>query len=143
MLVIKKGKFMRILVIDSQGGGIGKEVIKAIVSEIPNAEITAVGTNGLATSAMLKAGADHAATGENAVVVGAKKADVIIGPIGIVIADSLFGEITSKMVLAVGQSDAKRILIPVNHCDNIIVGVPDLSLGRLVAGVIDELKKVE
>ncbi len=133
---------MKVLVIDSQGGGIGKEVIKSIMSQIPNAELTAVGTNGLATSAMLKAGAHHAATGENAVVVGAQKADVIIGPIGIVIADSLFGEITPKMALAVGQSDAKRILIPVNHCDNIVVGVPDLTLGKLVAGVIAELKNI-
>ncbi len=133
---------MKVLVIDSQGGGIGKEVIKSIIAHVPEADVTAVGTNGLATAAMLKAGAHHAATGENAIVVNAKKADVIIGPIGIVIADSLLGEVTPKMALAVGQSDAKRILIPVNHCDNMIVGVPDLSLGKLVEGVIRELKNI-
>ena len=111
---------MQILVIDAQGGGIGKQIVAAIHKNIPNATVTAVGTNTAATTAMLKAGADHGATGENAVIVGARKADVIIGPIGIVIADSLFGEITPAMAIAVGKSDAKRILIPVNHCDNIV-----------------------
>ncbi|NLZ71553.1 MAG: DUF3842 family protein [Clostridiaceae bacterium] len=132
-----------ILVVDSQGGGIGKEVIRAIKNTFPEIEIIAVGTNGMATAAMLKAGADHAATGENAVMVSAKKANVIIGPIGIVIADSLYGEVTPKMAKAIGQSHAKRILIPVNICDNLIVGVSDLNLGKLVDGVISELKKLK
>ncbi|NLI71722.1 MAG: DUF3842 family protein [Bacteroidales bacterium] len=132
-----------ILVVDSQGGGIGRAVIRSLKQHFPDNEIVAIGTNGVATSAMLKAGADQAATGENAVVVTAKKADVIIGPIGIVIADSLLGEITPKMALAIGQSNAKRILIPVNHCDNIIVGVPDLTLGKLVDNVIFEIKNLK
>ena len=132
-----------ILVVDSQGGGIGKEVIRAIKNTFPEIEIIAVGTNCMATAAMLKAGADHAATGENAVMVSAKKANVIIGPIGIVIADSLYGEVTPKMAKAIGQSHAKRILIPVNICDNLIVGVSDLNLGKLVDGVISELKKLK
>lgn len=132
-----------ILVVDSQGGGIGKEVIRAIKNTFPEIEIIAVGTNGMATAAMLKAGADHAATGENAVMVSAKKANVIIGPIGIVIADSLYGEVTPKMAKAICQSHAKRILIPVNICDNLIVGVSDLNLGKLVDGVISELKKLK
>ena len=85
---------MHILVIDAQGGGIGRQLVAQIREELPDTVITAVGTNSLATSAMLKAGADHGATGENAVIVGARKADVIVGPIGIVVADSLFGEIT-------------------------------------------------
>jgi len=92
---------------------------------------------------MLKAGADYAATGENAVVVGCRKADVIVGPIGIVIADSLLGEITPAMVVAVGQSRAKRILIPMNHCDNIIVGVPDLSVGKLVQEAVGIIQNWE
>lgn len=132
---------MKILVIDAQGGGIGKQLVGAIKNEISGAEITAVGTNSIATTSMLKAGADYAATGENAVMVGCRKADVIIGPIGIVIADALHGEISPAMALAVGQSNAKRILIPVNHCDNMIVGVSDLSMTKLIAGVIEELKK--
>lgn len=130
---------MNILVIDAQGGGIGRQLVTAIKANRPDAVITAVGTNSAATSAMLKAGADHAATGENATVVNSRKADVIIGPIGIVIADALFGEITSRMAAAVAQSDAKRLLIPVNHCDNIVVGVSDLNLSRLIQAVIDEL----
>lgn len=131
---------MKTLVIDAQGGGIGKQVIAAIKRDMPQIEITAVGTNSIATTAMLKAGADHAATGENAVIVNCRHADVIIGPIGIVIADALYGEITPAMALAVGQSDAKRLLIPVNHCSNIIVGVSDLSIGRLIAEILKEIK---
>ncbi|HBL68737.1 MAG TPA: hypothetical protein DDZ70_08535, partial [Firmicutes bacterium] len=110
---------LNILIIDAQGGGIGKQIVTAIKQNILNAEITAVGTNSAATSAMLKAGAHNAATGENAVVVGCRKADIIVGPVGIVIADALLGEITPTMAQAIGQSKAKRILIPINHCDNI------------------------
>ena len=89
---------------------------------------------------MLKAGADHASTGENAIRVCADRADVIIGPIGIVIADSLYGEITPAMACAIGQSRAKRILLPMNHCDNIIVGVGDISTASLVAETLRQLK---
>lgn len=133
---------MNILVIDAQGGGIGKQVVAAIKQNMPEMEITAVGTNSAATTAMLKAGADHAATGENAVTVGCRRADVIVGAVGIVIADSLYGEITPAMALAVGQSNARRLLIPVNHCDNFIVGVSDLALGKLIEGVISEIRKM-
>ena len=133
---------MNILVIDAQGGGIGKQVVAAIKQNMPEMEITAVGTNSAATTAMLKAGADHAATGENAVIVGCRRADVIVGPVGIVIADSLYGEITPAMALAVRQSNARRLLIPVNHCDNFIVGVSDLSLGKLIESVISEIRKM-
>ena len=87
---------------------------------------------------MLKAGADNAATGENAVVVCSRKADLIIGPVGIVIADSLYGEVTAKMAVAVGQSRARRILIPVNHCDNYVVGVSDLAMSHLIEKVVEE-----
>ena len=131
---------MKLLVIDAHGGGIGKQVVAAVKKQLPELTITAVGTNSIATAAMLKAGADHAATGENAVVVGCKKANVIIGPIGIVIADAMFGEVTPAMATAVGQSSAKRLLIPVNHCDNIIAGVSDLSVGRLIDSAIKELE---
>lgn len=133
---------MNILIIDAQGGGVGKQLVTAIKQNIPNVTITAVGTNSASTSAMLKAGADNAATGENAVIVGCRKADVIVGPIGIIIADSLLGEITPAMALAVSQSNAKRILIPFNHCDNIIVGVPDLNIGKLIQAAIEEIKKL-
>ena len=133
---------MNILVIDAQGGGIGKQLVSAIKKNMPKVSVTAVGTNAAATSAMIKAGAENAATGENAVVVNSKKADVFVGPIGIVIADALLGEITPLMAKAVAQSPAKRILIPINHCDNIVVGVDDLSVGKLLQDVIKELQKV-
>ena len=132
---------MNILVVDAQCGGIGKQHVTAIKKNVENAYITAIGTNYLATSAMLKAGADQAATGENAIIVNSRKADVIVGPIGIVIADSLLGEITPAMAVAIGQSDAKRILIPLNHCNNVVVGVPDLNIGRLIQGVVEELNR--
>lgn len=132
---------MNVLIIDAQGGGIGRQLVAAMKKRFPKQMITAVGTNSAAASAMLKAGADQAATGENAVVVCSRNADLIIGPVGIVIADALLGEITPTMAVAVGQSRAKRILVPVNHCDNYIVGVPDLTLGRLIDGVVKEVEK--
>lgn len=132
---------MNVLVIDAQGGGIGKQLVSEIKKEIPEIFVTAVGTNSAATAGMLKAGADAAATGENAVIVGCRKANVIMGPIGIVIADSLYGEITPQMALVVGQSSAKRILIPINHCDNMVAGVEELNIRYLIKSAIDELKK--
>ena len=134
---------MNILIIDAQGGGIGRQLVAAVRENIPGARIMAVGTNTTATAAMLKAGADNAATGENAVIVNCRKADVIIGPIGIVIADAMCGEMTPRMANAVAQSNAKRLLIPVNHCDNIVVGVADLNLGRLIQSVVAELRRLQ
>ena len=131
-----------ILIIGGQGGGIGRQLVSEIKEKLPDCTVTAVGTNSAATSAMLKAGADNAATGENAVKVCCRRADVISGPIGIVIADSLFGEITPAMAVAVGQSGAKRVLIPVNHCDNIVVGVNDLTVGRLVDAAVAEIGRI-
>lgn len=133
---------MNILIIDAQGGGIGRQLVSAVKQAVPQATITAVGTNSTATAAMRQAGADQSATGENAVIVACRKADIIAGPIGIVIADALLGEITPAMALAVGQSPARRILIPVNHCDNIVAGVTDLSLGHLIQSALEEIRKV-
>lgn len=132
---------MRILVVDGQGGGIGRQVVAAIKDKCPGCQVTAVGTNSIAATAMLKAGADNTATGENAVLVGCRKADVIVGPIGIVIADSLCGEITPRMAVSIGQSTAKKILIPVNHCENIVVGVADLSVSKLIQNVIEIIQE--
>ena len=133
---------MNILVIDGQGGGIGRQIVQSVRAKMPAISTTAVGTNSTAAAAMLKAGPDRAATGENSVVVCCRDADVIIGPVAIVIADSLLGEITPVMAAAVARSEAKRILVPVNCCNNIIAGVPDLSVGRLVECVMDELQKL-
>mgnify|MGYP000401680874 CR=1 FL=1 len=130
---------MHVLIIDAQGGGIGRQLVAAIRQTIPEAGITAVGTNSVA---MRKAGAHDAATGENAVVVACRKADVIVGPIGIVIADSLLGEITPVMATAVGQSSAKRILIPFNHCDNLIAGVSNTSVSALLQEAVSILRQL-
>ena len=133
---------MNVLVIDAHGGGLGKLLVSSLRSAFPDMDKMAVGTNSTATSVMLKAGASHAATGENAVVVGCRKADVIIGPLGIVIADAMFGEITPAMAMAVAQSNATRILIPFNQCDNIIVGIADYEIKKLVQAAIEEVKKL-
>ena len=133
---------MKILVVDGQGGGVGRQLVAQIKETFPDVQLMAVGTNTIATSAMLKGGADSAATGENAVLVAARKADVIVGPLGIVVADSLGGEISPAMANAVAQSNAKRILIPFKHCENVIVGVSDYTLGHLIQQAIDELRKI-
>ena len=130
---------MNILVIDGQGGGIGRQLVESIKKAFPQIEITAVGTNAVASQAMRKAGADHAATGENAVIVGCRHADLILGPVGIVIADAMWGEITPAMAAAVGQSRASRILLPMNQCSTRIAGVGELSAARLIQSCLDEI----
>ena len=132
----------KVLVIDGQGGGLGRQLVSALAAACPEAELTAVGTNSLAANAMLKAGASRAATGENAVVVNCRRADVIVGPIGIVIADALLGEITPAMAAAVCQSGAKRVLVPINHCENYVVGVPDQPVSQLVAAAAQKVKEL-
>jgi hypothetical protein len=132
----------KVLVIDGQGGGLGRQLVSALAAACPEAELTAVGTNSLAANAMLKAGASRAATGENAVVVNCRHADVIVGPIGIVIADALLGEITPAMAAAVCQSGARRVLVPINHCENYVVGVPDQPVSQLVAAAAQKVKEL-
>lgn len=135
------GLFMNIVVIDGQGGGIGKALVSLIKANIQNATVTAVGTNSWATIAMQKAGADKVATGENAVIVAARSADWIVGPVGIVVADALVGEVTPEMARAVGSSNAKKLLIPVNMCDTVVVGVPDLTVSTLVQQAVQRIAK--
>lgn len=120
----------------------GRQLVAAIAAACPEVELLAVGTNSLAASSMLKAGARRAATGENAVVVNCRTADIIVGPIGIVIADALMGEITPKMAMAVCQSSAKRVLVPINHCDNYVVGVPEQPIAQLVQAAAQKVKQL-
>lgn len=131
---------MKITVIDAQGGGIGKQLVMAIRDNFPDYNITAVGTNSAATAAMLKAGAHRAATGENSVVVASREADIITGPIGIVIADSMLGEITANMAVAIGRSRAKKIFIPVNHCDNYVVGMSEYNISKMIQLVVEQIR---
>ena len=132
---------MNILVIDAQGGGLGRQLITLIRTRYPEATVTAVGTNAAATSAMLKAGAHRAATGENAVRVCARDADLIAGPIGITVADSMLGEITPAIAVAVGQARAKKILLPVSHCNNVVVGVESMTVGGMVEAAVELIGK--
>lgn len=131
-----------ILIIDGQGGMLGKQMVEAVKRLQADGEIIAVGTNSIATANMLKAGADRGATGENAVIVAARNADIIVGPIGIVIADSLLGEITPKMAVALGQSSAAKILMPVNKCNNIVIGASDKSTSELIEEAIKKIQEI-
>lgn len=129
----------KIIVIDGQGGNIGKQLVRRIREELPDAYIRAVGTNSTATGNMLKAGADEAATGENAVAVAAKQADIITGPIGIIVPDALLGEVTVTMAKAVSDSKAVKVLIPMNKCDIMIAGVQDKSISELIEAAVKQI----
>ena len=133
---------MNILVIDGQGGQLGGQIIKSLKGNFEGVNITAVGTNATATATMLKAGANQAATGENPVVVACRKADVIVGPIGIVIADAMLGEITPKMAVAVGQAEATRVLLPINKCDNLVAGVSDTTMTAIIEDAVCKVKSI-
>ena len=130
-----------VLVIDGQGGNMGRQLIEQLLLQSPiTLEITVVGTNAIATANMLKASARvQGATGENAVVVAARKADIIVGPVGIVMADALMGEITPVMANAVAQSRAYKVLLPVNKCNHFIVGIRDDSMSQLVQQAVREV----
>ena len=134
---------MKGVVIDGQGGRMGAllcEKIKKTSQNFPSGtELVAIGTNSAATAAMLKAGADCGATGENPVLVACRDADFIIGPLGIMAADSLLGEVTPAMAVAVGSSPAQKILLPVNRCNHHVVGVQDYSMARLTDEAVEEL----
>lgn len=130
---------MKILVIDGQGGGVGRGLIERLRARLPQAEVLAVGANAIATSAMLKAGASAAATGENAVRVCAREADVIAGPIGIVLKDAMMGEITGAMAAAVAEASAQRVLIPVQRCSTVIAGVGNAPLQALLDDAVEQI----
>lgn len=134
---------MRIVVIDGQGGRMGAQLIEGVRAAGIACDITAIGTNVLATSAMLKAGADRGATGENPVIVACRDAEVIVGPIGILAADSLLGEVTPPMAVAVGQSRAIKLLLPVNQCRNVVVGTQQMTLSQLVSAAVGQLRQLD
>ena len=127
---------MKLIVIDGQGGKMGHAVIVQLKKSHPELEITAIGTNSIATSSMLKAGADAGATGENPVLVASRSADIIIG----VIPNSLLGEITPAMAEAIGSSQAKKILIPVNKCNHYVVGCEELPLSAYISQVVAQVE---
>jgi hypothetical protein len=133
---------MRIVVIDGQGGGMGKVIIEKIRKEFKEQiDILALGTNALATSAMLKAGANEGATGENAIVNNCKDIDCIIGSLSIIMANSMLGELTPKMAEVITTSKARKILIPLYRGNIDIIGLKTEPLPHLVDGVLFEIKK--
>lgn len=135
---------MKVVVIDGQGGKMGKALIEQLKIALngTGAELYAIGTNGNATAAMMKAGADYGATGENPAIVAARDADLIIGPIGIVVADSFLGELTPAMATAIGQSPAVRLLLPVNRCHSQIIGVRELSMNEMVKLAVEKAREL-
>jgi hypothetical protein len=132
---------MRIAVIDGQGGGIGKAIVGKLKETFGNSiEIVALGTNSLATSLMLKAGATEGATGENAIIYNASKVDIILGPIGIVCANALLGELTPLMAKAIAEAPAKKVLIPLNKCNIMVAGIANKTLPHYIEDAVDIVK---
>ena len=129
---ISRYNMKKVVVIDGQGGKIGALLVARLKNESESYEIYGIGTNSIATAAMMKAGADFGATGENPTIVNCRDADIIVGPIGVVVADALVGEITPAMAVAAGQSAAQKVLLPINRCNNYIVGVRELSVAALI-----------
>lgn len=131
---------MKILVVDGQGGRVGRLLIEAIRTSGIVCELAAIGTNSAATVTMLSAKADYGATGENALIVNCRDADYIVGPIGIIVADALHGEVSPAMTVAISQSRAKKILLPVSRCNTEVVGAGDLPLPQMIQQAVDAIR---
>lgn len=137
--VRKWGVLMKIVVIDGQGGRLGCLLVEKVKVRLPRAQVYALGTNAVATAAMLKAGADFGATGENPVVRGVMDADGVLGPVGVVVANAILGEVTPAMAEAVGSCRAKKFLIPMNSCGVMVAGVEERPLPVYAAQVVEAL----
>ena len=133
---------MRIIVIDGQGGGIGRSLVELLAQRFPEAEIGAVGPNTVATETMLKGGPSFAATGENAVIFNATEADIIIGPAGIIMANAMHGEISPAIAMAISSSKARVVLIPMNHCRAYIAGVEEKKVAEYLLDAMDIVSRL-
>lgn len=133
---------MNVVVIDGQSGRIGQLFVEKVIKAKLPCQLTVIGANAIATSAMLKAGASMGATGENPVIVACRTADVIVGPIGILAADAMLGEITPNMAAAVGRSTAKKLLLPVNLCNHIVIGTQSLPLSAILDEAVETLRQI-
>ena len=131
-LNLKGGTLLKLIVIDGQGGGVGRSLITALISRMPDQPVIALGTNAQATAAMLKAGADAAATGESAIRYQCKTADIILGVTGILHANAMMGEISPGIAAAVSLSEGQKILIPLERCGLNIAGVGKQPLDSLI-----------
>ena len=133
---------LKIAVIDGQGGGIGEQIIRKLRKSLPeDTEIIALGTNSIATANMMKAGANHGATGENAIVINVPKADCVMGTISIIAANSMLGELSPKMAEAISSSPARKILLPLNMENIEVVGINHDPLPHLIDKIINNWQK--
>lgn len=130
---------MKIVVVDGQGGRLGKLLVEGIKTRLPQAQVYALGTNSIATATMLKAGADFGATGENPVIRGVMDADAVLGPVGIVVAHAILGEVTPAMAEAVGGCRARKFLVPMNSCGVVVAGVKDQPLSVYVSQAVEQM----
>ena len=133
---------MKLLIIDGQGGGVGKALVESLKKRLPNQPILALGTNAMATAGMIKAGADQGATGESAIIYNCRDADLILGPIGIVLAYSMLGEVSPAIAQAVGESKAARILIPIGKCRTKIAGLGEIALSSAIESAVEEVARL-
>ena len=130
---------MKIMIVDGQGGGVGRSLVEAMRERYADAELIAVGTNAAATSNMMKGGTAVGATGENAVVYNSARVDYIVGPVGIIMANAMLGEITPRMAEAIASADVPVLLIPMSRCNPRIMGVENRKLGDYIKEAVDKI----
>ena len=131
---------MRIMIMDGQGGGVGRLLIESLAQAIPGAELIAVGTNATATANMMKGGTALGATGENAVVYNSARVDAICGPLGIIMSNAMLGEISPLMAEAVSGADVPVFLIPMAKCNAKIMGLTERKLADYVKECTEKVK---
>lgn len=132
---------MRVAVIDGQGGGIGKHIVEQLRKRCPDLDILALGTNAMAASAMLRAGANEVASGESAVVYNVERVDLILGSMGIMYVYGLLGEVSQMMAASISKCKAEKILLPIQKGDVQLVGIPRIPLPHLVEAMVDEVER--
>ena len=130
---------MKIMIVDGQGGGVGRSLVEAMRERYPDAELIAVGTNAAETSNMMKGGTAVGATGENAVVYNSARVDYIVGPVGIIMANAMLGEITPRMAEAIASADVPVLLIPMSRCNAQVMGVENRKLGDYIKEAVDKI----